>query len=168
MPPYSPPPRHAVLPLPASSSVKASTSAPRARGGNLGAGTHGAGGPLDGERSPNDDYAWSTTLRRAPSLSLDDQAADDVRAKAADAVKWLGTKVGLAAHADRRDSNYELVGRARPESRDETPSERFAKMDVAVSSCLPRTPSPSVTCAFAAACSHLLSCAPALELKSLT
>jgi hypothetical protein len=131
MPPYSPPPRHATLPLPASSSVKQPSSAPRSRAGNSAAG----GSAVDGERSPNDDYAWSTTLRRAPSISLDDQAADDVRAKAAEAVKWLGHKVGFSQSSDRRDSSYELLNsaaRARPQARDETPSELFAKMDVAV------------------------------------
>lgn len=142
MPPYSPPPRNAGLPPPATaSSSNASTlgkAAARVRGATIGLASSSSSssstGPQSGEG--RDEFAYSTTLRRAPSLSLEAEAAEDVRAKAAEAVKWLGAKVGMQqAHETTGSDEYHLIGsNDRLKKREETPSERFSKLDVAVSS----------------------------------
>lgn len=99
---------------------------------------------LDDDGNPSEaptHFAWSTTLRRAPSFA--DEAAHlhqyhhhepgvkGVVERSTETLFWLAGKIGIGGGAgSAKEKGYDRVG---GDGRDETPSERFAALSVEVS-----------------------------------
>lgn len=108
-----------------------------------------------GVDSPASDFAYSTTLRRAPSFALEHThhhnhndsvsayggsnhgGAGGLLERLGEGLAWAASKVGLkGAGAGGASGDYERVGGAsggHGKERDETPSEVFARLSVEVS-----------------------------------